>query len=86
MRDFFDTFYNRRNEFTDQFFSKGKGKINVALSGSQLTAIVSTNFLAAMDNILKRDPLDVKADLFIKIEDITIKVCIQIHLLQAQTD
>jgi len=72
--DFFETFYNYRNEFTDQFFSKGKGKINVALSGSQLTAMVSTNFLAAMRNVLQRDPLDVKADLFIKIEDITIKL------------
>jgi len=72
--DFFERFYTFRKEFTEQSFSKGKGKINVALSGSQLTAMVSTNFLAAMDSVLKRDPLDVKADLFIKIEDITIKL------------
>ena len=71
---FFKNFYAERRSFLDQFFSKGKGKINVALSDSQLTAKVSTDFMDALSHAARREPLDVKADLFIKIEDITIKV------------
>ena len=48
--------------------------MNVALSDSQLTATVSTDFMDALGHAARRDPLDIKADLFIKIEDITIKV------------
>ena len=72
---FFESFYDwRKRSFLDQSFSKGKGKINVALSDSQLTATVSTDFMDALGHAARREPLDVKADLFIKIEDITIKV------------
>ena len=76
----FDGFWNRRKSFRDnmmmleQLFSKGKGKINVALSGVQLTGLVSTDFLAAMGNVLQREPLEVNYDVYIKIEDLTFKV------------
>jgi len=72
---FFESFYDwRKRSFLDQSFSKGKGKINVALSDSQLTATVSTDFKGALGHAARRDPLDIKANLFIKIEDITIKL------------
>ena len=74
LSSFFKNFYDERRAFLDQYFSKGKGKINVALSDSQLTATVSTDFKGALGHAARRDPLDITADLFIKIEDITIKV------------
>jgi len=72
--DFFEGFWNRRKSFLEQVFSKGKGKINVALSGVQLKGLVSTDFLAAMGNVFRREPLEVNADVYIKIEDLTVKL------------
>jgi len=74
LADFFEQFYNYRKNYKEQKFSKGKGIINVSFPGSQLAATVSTDFLAAITSILKRDPIEIKADLFIKIEDITMKL------------
>jgi len=76
----FDGFWNRRKSFGDnvmmleQVFSKGKGKINVALSGVQLTGLVSTDFLAAIGKILRREPLEVNTDVYIKIADLIVKL------------
>ena len=69
--DFFRGFWKERKSFLEQSFSKGKGKINLALAGVQATGLVSTDFMAA--NIL-REPLEFNADVFIKIEDLTVKV------------
>jgi len=75
LADFFETFWNERKDFTDQVFSKGNGKINIALASSQLSATVKTDFLTAIGSAAQNNPLDIiKIDLFIKIEDVTIKL------------
>ena len=73
MQEFFETFWNEKKTFLEQDFSKGKGKINAALSGAQLNGLISTDFFSAMGFVFRRELLEVKADVFIKIEDITLK-------------
>ena len=74
LADVIGRFWNDRKTFLEQDFTKGKGKVNVALSGAQLSGLVSTDFLVAFGKVLRREPQDVEADLFVKIEDLTVKV------------
>jgi len=83
LADVIGRFWNNRKTFLEQDFTKGKGKVNVALSGAQLSGLVSTDFLAAFGKVLRREPQDVEADLFVKIEDLTVKLKLSVDFSSA---
>ena len=71
---FFENFYQYRKNFLDQIFAKGKGKVDVSLSGAHLTGAVKTDFRTVWAKIIQEVSLEYKTDLLITIDDISVKV------------